>query len=59
MILQEMSNVRQRELAAAAQTISHRVEWDRVSRVERLETALRAAKNRLPWNNPPISAKAR
>lgn len=54
-----MSNARQRELAAAAQTISHRIEWDRISRVERLEAKLRAAKKRLPWNNPSISAQAR
>lgn len=58
MIFEEMSNARQRELDAAAQTISHRIEWERVSRIERLETALRAARKRLPWHNPSISAKA-
>lgn len=58
MTLQEMANARQNELAAASLTIQHRIEWAQISRIERLESALRAAKTHLPWNNPNITAKA-
>jgi len=46
-MLQEMMNVRTAELAAASRVISQRMEVERFSRVDRLERALRSARNRL------------
>ena len=58
MLYQDMFNARQAEVLANSQTIDQRIAWDQISRVERLEAALRAAKIRLPWNNPGMTVKA-
>ena len=58
MLYQDIFNARQAEVRAAGRTIDQRIAWDHISRIERLESALRAAKVRLPWNNPGITAKA-
>lgn len=58
MLINEMYDARQRELAVSARKIDQRIEWHHISRVQRLETALRAAQVHLPWNNPGITAKA-
>jgi len=59
MLYQDIFNARQAEVRAAGRTIDQRIAWDQISRVERLESALRAAKVRLPWNNPGITLKAK
>ncbi len=46
-MLQEMMNARMAELAAADRIISQRMELEQFFRVDRLERALRAARNRL------------
>ncbi len=58
MLLPELFQAHQAELAVSARTIDQRIEWHQVSRVEKLEAALRAARVHLPWNNPGITAKA-
>ena len=58
MLIPEMYNARRVELAVAARRIDQRIEWHQISRIERLESALRAAQVHLPWNNPGITAKA-
>ncbi len=46
-MLIDMFNARQLELAAAERTIAQRMELDQITRVERLERALRSARERL------------
>ena len=58
MLYKELFNARQAELRATSRTVDQRIAWDQISRIERLESALRAAKAHLPWNNPGITAKA-
>jgi hypothetical protein len=58
MLYQDLFNARQSEVHAAGRTIEQRMAWDQISRIERLESALRAAKVHLPWNNSGIAVKA-
>jgi hypothetical protein len=44
---QEYANSRLIELEAAATTIKHRMEWEQLSRIDRLERALKVAGSRL------------
>jgi hypothetical protein len=58
MLTQDMYQARQAELAVSARKIDQRIEWHQLSRIHRLESAVRAARVRFPWNNPGITAKA-
>ena len=58
MLYQDLFNARQSEVHAAGRTIEQRMAWDQISRIERLESALRAAKVHLPWNNSGMTAQA-
>jgi hypothetical protein len=42
-----LGEVRQREIEALARDIEHRIQWERISQVERLEAALHRAQQRL------------
>ena len=46
-MLQEMMNAYQAEMRVAARSISQRMEYHQVSRIERLERALRSARDRV------------
>ncbi len=57
MIELDMAKARERELHVQARTIDFRMEWDRISTVDRLERALRAAKRRVfASSNSPAHA---
>ncbi|MBI5949011.1 MAG: hypothetical protein HY875_12805 [Chloroflexi bacterium] len=57
MIELDMARARERELTAQARTIDFRLEWDRISTVERLERALKTAKRRVfASSNTPAHA---
>ena len=53
----EMMNARITELRVAETTINNRMMWEQVSRIERLERALKMARGRLQFL-PTLSAKA-
>lgn len=46
---EEYANHRANELRAAETQILHRIEWERLSRFERLERALKAARAKLTF----------
>ena len=57
MIELDMARARETELAVRARTIDFRLEWDRISTVDRLERALKTAKRRVfASNNSPAHA---
>lgn len=56
-MLELMARARRDELAAASVQIEHRIAWDQISRVLRLERALKAARARL-FVEPQITAGA-
>lgn len=56
-MLESMFQARQNELFAAEKQITNRMQWAQFARIERLETALRAAKERLFVGNPTFAAK--
>lgn len=51
-MLESMFEARQRELFVAERQITSRMQWAQLARIERLENALRAAKERLFVGNP-------
>jgi hypothetical protein len=55
-MLEEIMNARQSDLRVAAKTIEHRITWEQMFRIERLERALSAAKGRLQFL-PGVPAK--
>ena len=57
-MLEEIVKVRQTELLRSARTIERRMEWEQISRVERLERALKLARGRLR-NQPALSPQAK
>ena len=48
-MLESMYEARKTELHIAERKIEQRMEFDRISKVERLESALRSARAHLPW----------
>ena len=54
---EEMINARLTELRVADKTISQRMMWEQVSRIDRLERALKMARGKLQFL-PTLSAKA-
>jgi hypothetical protein len=54
---EEMINARLTELRVADKTISQRMMWEQVSRIDRLERALKMARVKLQFL-PTLSAKA-
>lgn len=46
-MFEELLNARRSDLRVAARIIEHRMEWERLLRIDRLETPLRTAKGRL------------
>ena len=54
---EEMMNARLTELRVAEKTIASRMLWEQVSRIDRLERALKMARGRLQFL-PTLSAKA-
>jgi hypothetical protein len=56
-MLHEIAQSRMNELRAAETAISHRMAWENISRMERLERALRTARGRLQGISN-ITAKA-
>ncbi len=46
-MLPEIANSRANELRAAQYQITHRIAWENISRIERLERALKSARGRL------------
>ena len=56
-MLESMYEARSKEVKAAARMIDQRMEFARISRVERLENALRTARAHLPWiSQTPVKA---
>ncbi len=53
----ELMNARIAELRVSEKAISHRMEWEQVSRIDRLERALKMARGKLQIL-PTLSAKA-
>jgi hypothetical protein len=56
-VTQELATASKAERTALSRTLDQRMEWAEVSRIERLESALRVARGRLRWNNSGITAK--
>ena len=57
-MLNELVNARQTELQIAGRQIQRRMEWDQLSRIDRLERALEAARGKMRvW--PTFSARTR
>ena len=56
-MLHEIAQSRMQELRAAETTIGHRIAWENISRMERLERALRTVRGRLQGISN-ITAKA-
>lgn len=54
---EEMMNARLTELRVAEKTITNRMMWEQVSRIDRLERALKMARGKLQIL-PTLSAKA-
>lgn len=46
-MLPEIAAARTNELSAAETLITHRIAWENISRIERLERALKSARGRL------------
>lgn len=46
-MLHELAHSRINELRAAETRIAHRMEWENISRIDRLERALKSARGRL------------
>jgi hypothetical protein len=46
-MLPEIANSRINELRAAETQINHRIAWENISRIDRLERALKSARGRL------------
>ncbi|MGE0601651.1 MAG: hypothetical protein AB7J35_19355 [Dehalococcoidia bacterium] len=46
-MFEELINARNADLRASSQTITHRMEWAELSRLDSLERALKAVKGRL------------
>ena len=57
-MLEEIINARQTELRLSARRIEHRMEWEQIFKIERLERALRLARVRLRMP-PSLSAQAK
>ena len=57
-MLEEMMNARQAEMRVAARAIYQRMEYHQLSRIERLERALRSARDRVAGfrNTTPVKA---
>jgi len=56
-MLEELMNANVANLKRAERTIEHRVNWEQISRIEKLERALRAARGTLHVL-PNLSPKA-
>jgi len=56
-MLELFAQARQDEVAAAALTINHRIEWEQISRIDRLERALKKARGRI-FADPQVKAGA-
>ncbi|HMO55296.1 MAG TPA: hypothetical protein PJ994_12385 [Tepidiformaceae bacterium] len=56
-MLHEIAQSRINELRAAETAIAHRMAWENISRMERLERALKTVRGRLQ-NIPNVTAKA-
>jgi hypothetical protein len=56
-MLELFARARQDELAAAALDINHRIQWEQISRVVRLERALKKARARI-FADPQVKAGA-
>ncbi len=56
-MMEEMMNARLTELRVSDRTISQRMAWEQVSRIDRLERALKMARGKLQVL-PTLSAKA-
>ncbi len=56
-MLYEFANAREVELRSQARIITHRMEWQELSRIEQLEGALRTASARLslPFNREALA----
>lgn len=54
----DMMTAHQSDLAVAERTIQQRIEWQEISRIDRLEHALQTARARLPWNGRAKSIEA-
>lgn len=57
-MLEELMNSQLTNLRVAGTTIEHRMEWEQLSRIERLERALKVAQSKLNFL-PTLSARAR
>jgi len=55
-MLNELINARQTELQIAGRQIERRMEWDQLSRIDRLERALKAARGKMQFL-PTFSAR--
>lgn len=55
-MLEEMMRAHAATLRISQTTIEHRMEWEQVSRIERLERALKVAKSKLNFL-PTLSAR--
>lgn len=55
-MFEEMMNSRMTDLRVAGTTIEHRMAWEQLSRIERLERALKTAQSRLSFL-PTLSAR--
>ena len=58
MVYQEELNANKAAIAAISLRLEQRMEWAQISKVERLERALVAARGMLRWNNSGTTAKA-
>lgn len=54
MLYEELARARQDELWAAESTIAHRMRWAEISTIERLENALRTARERFHSSSAPV-----
>lgn len=55
-MFEELMNSRLSDLRVAETTIEHRMEWEQLSRIDRLERALKAAQSKLHFL-PTLSAR--
>lgn len=54
MVYEEFVQARQNELRAADLTIAHRMQWAELRTIDRLESALRAARGRFYSGGVPV-----
>lgn len=57
-MLEDIVRARQDELATLSRTINQRMEWDQLSKIARLESALKAARSRIYAGEPKVRAGA-